>query len=305
MRKPIIVLTAFLLVAAAMVPVYADIPTIAWLGAANNGVKDPYYNMDVYAYKEGTIATLAVTVMNSTGPPGVKGFNVTDVYVSFDWGATYYSTQVGPKNQVSLTPTQSERTFFINFTVPSTANVSNLYPHSYTIYATYQYENSSNVWVTGTPYTYFGHDFVIYSTDQAAARSLLNIIDAFNTSGVAYESAQAQFLVDMAKNETITGTIYYQEGNFTLAKQSYTAALTDYNNAYSEEQSYQMMQQNLQTEQTQATIAQDNAFASFLNGFSTLWVLLGIGWVLLGIGYIIKWIRTRRPEPAPAAAIQA
>ena len=304
MRKPIFVLIALLLVAAALIPVYADIPSVVWLGTANNGAIDPYYGIAVYAYQAGTTATLAVTVRNFTAPPAVKGFNVTNVYVSFDWGSTYYSAQVGPTKQASLSlNTQTERTFFINFTVPSVTTASNLYPHSYTIFATYIYENSSNIWVSGTPYTTFGNNFAVYSADQADAMNLRSIITTFQTSGVIYESAQAQFLVNMAKNETINGNNYYREGNFTLAKQTYTAALNNYNSAYSDEQSYQMMQQNLQTQTTQATIAQDNAFASFLNGFSTLWVLLGIGWVLLGIGYMIKWIRTRRPEtPVPAAA---
>ncbi|HML03780.1 MAG TPA: hypothetical protein VK487_10495 [Candidatus Bathyarchaeia archaeon] len=299
MKKPIFVLIAFLLVAAALMPVHGDIPTRTWLGTANNGTVDPYYDQSVpvFAYQEGTTAVLAVTVSN-TNATSVKGFNVTGVSVSFDWGTTYTSTQVSATSPITL-PFGQSLVFFINFTVP---NVSNLYRHSYTITATYKFENSSGFLLSGTYMNSTYHDFVVYSADQAAARNLLNSIDTLLGAPVAFQSAEAKFLIDMALNETSSGNTYYREGNFTLAKQSYTDALNDINTAWSTEQSFQTMNQSLQTEQIQATIAQMNAFASFLNGFSTLWVLLGIGWVLLGIGYIIKWIRTRRPEvPAPAA----
>ena len=303
MRKPIFFVIAFLLVAAALVPaalvpVYADIPARTWLGTVNNGTVDPYYDQSVpvYAYEGGTHAVLAVTVSN-TNATSVKGFNVTSIYVSFDWGSTYTSTQVSTTSPVSL-PFGQSRVFFINFTVPNATTVSNLYRHSYTIYATYKLENSTSGLLSGT-YSSFYDDFVVYSTDQAAAVDLLKIITNFPTP--TWESAQAQILVNMADNETSSGKAYYAEGNFTLAKQSFSTALSDLNLALSDEQSYQSMQQDLQTEQTQATIAQMNAFASFLNGLQTLWVLLGIGWVLLGIGYIIKCIRPRRPETHLAA----
>ncbi len=303
MKKAIFVVMALFLVAAALIPAYADISTRTWLGTAFTGV-DRYYDQSttVYAYQEGTTAVLAATVQNSNAT-SVKGFNVTSVYVSFDWGPTYTSTQVSTANPASIA-FDSSRVFFINFTVPKTTTASNLYIHSYTIYATYKMENSSNFLLSGT-YSHFYDDFVVYSTDQAAAMDLLRIITSFNASTPTWMSAQAQILLNMASNETRSGNIYYAEGNFTRAKESYSTALSDLNTALSDEQSYESMQQDLQTQTTQAQIASMNAYASFLNGFSTLWVLLGIGWVLLGIGYIVKWLRTKRPEAPVAPAVPA
>jgi len=305
MRKPILVLIAFVLLAAALVPVHGDIPARTWLGTVNNGTVDPYYDqgIGVYAYQEGAHAVLAVTVEN-TNSTSVKGFNVTSVYVSFDWGTTYTSTQVSTTSPISL-PYLEERVFFINFTVPSAATVSNLYRHSYTIYSTYKYEDASNKTFSGTYSSTPYYDFVVYSSDQAAARALRNTYETLVDNEPTATSAQALILSNMAANETANGDMYYAQGNFTLAKEAYSAAVNDLNTAFSDQQSYLSMQQNLQIQQIQATINQDNAFASFLNGFSTLWVLLGIGWVLLGIGYIIKWIRTRRPEASTPAAAPA
>jgi hypothetical protein len=319
MRKPIFVLTAFLLIAAVTIPTYANISAISWIGTANNGSADMYYNQTanatpVYAYKEGTQAVAAITVGDNVQMTNVSvtphqtvsvSINVTRVYVSFDWGLKVNSTQASPASPVSLSPL-GEYTFYINFTVPSVAVVSNLYVHSYTVYANYEYYNVSNHYqtITGT-FSYFRQNFVVYSADQAAAVDLSRTISIFleTEPKSSLQSAQAQILYDMAANETANANRYYLAGNFTLAKESYTTALNNYNSALSDEESYQMMNQSLTTTKIQAETAAINAWASFLNGFSTLWVLLGIGWVLIGIGYIIKVIRVRRPEtPAPPAA---
>jgi hypothetical protein len=316
MRKPIFVLLAFLLVAATLMPVYANIPTVLWLGTANNGQIDPYYSQTtpVNAYKQGTTAVAAVTVEDSVQMINVSStphtlvsvsINVTRVYVTFDWGLTVNSTQASLASPVSLSPL-GERTFFINFTVPSVATVSNLYIHSYTVYANYEYYNVSkpSQTLTGT-FSYPSQNFVVYSADQAAAVDLSRTISVFLDAEPfqSLQSDQAKILYDMAMNETANGNRYYLEGNFTLAKESYSTALNNLDSASSDEQSYQMSLQDLQTANMSARNAYLNAWASFLNGFSTLWVLLGIGWVLISIGYIIKVIRTRRPEaPAPAAA---
>jgi tetratricopeptide (TPR) repeat protein len=142
-------------------------------------------------------------------------------------------------------------------------------------------------------------DFVVYSSDQAAAMDLLRIINSFPAP--TWQSAQAAILANMAENETGSGSAYYSEGNFTRAEQCYSTALSDLNTALSDEQSYQTTLQDLHAGNMSARNAYVNAWASFFNGFSTLWVLLGIGWVLISIGYIIKVMRTRRPEAPPPA----
>jgi hypothetical protein len=299
MRKLIFIIIAFLLVAAVLIPAYADIGTPQWIGPTYKGTDTYYGDGNVTAYEEGATAVLAVPVSESNV---TTGFNVTNVYVSFDWGSTYYSTQVSAASPFSLKYEQSQ-VFFINFTVPQTTTASNLYRHSYTIYATYKMKNAANAsQILSSKYSSSLYDdFVIYSTDQASAMDLLRIINSFRAP--AWESAQARILSYMAMNETSSGERYYAEGNFTLAKESYSTALSDLNTALSDEQSYQSMLQDLQAGNMSARNAYLNAWASFLNGFSTLWVLLGIGWVLISIGYIVKVMRTRRPEaPAPAPA---
>jgi hypothetical protein len=301
MRKPIIVIIAFLLVAAVMIPTHADITGHTWLGTVNNGSIDPYYDQSthVYAYKEGAPAVVAITVTNNNATSAGKGFNVTSVYVSFDWGTTYTSSQVSTTNPIPL-PYGQSRVFFVSFTVPNvTTTVSNQYQHSYTIYATYKWGNAT-VTVSGTYMSIPYNDFVVYSEDQADAADLVKIIDNFPS--LTWQSAKAKILSNMADNETATGDFYYAEGDFANAKRSYSAALGDLNSAMSAEQDYLSIYEDLQIGEFQAEINGMNAWASFLNGFSTLWVLIGIGWVLLGIGYIIKWLRTKKPETPAAQA---
>lgn len=292
MKKPIFVIIAFLLIAAAMIPAYADVYDRAWLGTSFTGV-DAYFDqsMTIYAYKEGATAVLAVTVRNTNG---TSRFNVTSAYVKFDWGSTYTSTQVSSTNQAPLP--SGTQVFFVSFTVPNATTASNLYRHSYTIFAGYTVKNATGTnWIPGT-YQNSYNDFVVYSTDQADAMNLARIIDDSSPPSGGWTSAKAKILSNMANNETNSGQAYYAEGDFTRAKQRFSAALSDINGAMSAEQDYLTAYENLQIGEFQAEINSMNAWASFLNGFSTLWVLIGIGWVLLGIGYIIKWLRMRKPE---------
>jgi hypothetical protein len=300
MRKPIFVLIAFLLVAAALIPAYADIYDRAWIGNTFTGTDNYYGDGTIYAFKEGTTAVLAVTVRNTNT---TSRFNITSVYAKFDWGSTYTSAQVSTANPATLA-VGATRVFFISFAVPNVTDVSNLYRHSYTIYAEYTVKNATGTnWLTGAPiYQGFYNDFVIYSTDQADAMNLAQIVGTFNAPSSGWQSYRARILYNRAVNETNSGRLYYAEGDFASAKQSFAAALDDINSAWSTEEDYLTIQDELNTQEWQAEINGMNAWASFLNGFSTLWVLIGIGWVLLGIGYIVKWLRMRRPEtPATAA----
>jgi hypothetical protein len=299
MRKPIFVLIAFLLVAAALIPAYADIYDRAWIGTTFTGIDDYYGDGTIFAFREGTTAVLAVTVRNTNT---TSQFNVTSVYAKFDWGNTYASAQVSSTNQAPL-GVGAMRVFFISFVVPNVTDVSNLYRHSYTIYAEYTVKNATGFWLTGAPiYQGFYNDFVVYSADQADAMDLARIIDNFSPPSGGWTSAKAKVLANRAVNETNSGWTYYDEGDFTRAKQRFAAALDDINSAWSAEEDYLIAYEELNIAEFQAEINSMNAWASFLNGFSTLWVLIGIGWVLLGIGYIVKWLRMRRPEtPATAA----
>lgn len=297
MRKSVVAITALALLALITIPAFAEITGHTWLGTAFSG-HDDYYNANVNAYRTGSTAILTVTVQNNR--PAGSNISVSRVYVAFDWGQTYNATQMGGTNATLIT-NGATRVFSINFTVPSTSVASNLYRHSYTIFADYSYKNPSNTSQTiSTRYqSNLFEDFAVYSSDQADAMNLADIIDTFPMPS-SWQSAQAQILANQARNETATAQRYYEQGNFALAKQRFNAALSDLNQAWSAEQSYLTMLQDLQIQRTQAEIRSLDAMTSFFNGLSTMWVLFGIGWVLLGIGYIIKYLRAKRAE-APAA----
>jgi hypothetical protein len=296
MKKLILAITVLALLALMSIPAYADITGHTWLGTAYSGYDD-YYNANVNAYRTGSTAVLTVTVQNNR--PSGSNISVTKVYVTFDWGSTpYASTQVSVTNATLITNGAS-RTFYINFTVPDILVASNLFKHSYTIFADYNYKNPANTTQTiSTRYqSNLFEDFVVYSSDQADAMNVAMIIDSFPTT--SWQSAQARILSNKADNETATAMRYYEEGDFGSAKDRFNTALSYLNQAWDAEDSYLTMLQDLQIQRTQAEIGSLNAMTSFFNGLSTMWVLFGIGWVLLGIGYIIKWLR-KRPEPPPA-----
>lgn len=285
MRKSVVAITALALLALMTIPVFAGIDGATWLGSIPIQGIDDYYGQGVIAYRTGTTAALIVTVRNTEGPT----INVTGVWVTFDWGSTYASTQVSETNKMALTNGQSF-VFFINFTVPSTSVASNLYVHSYVI--------TANFTGGAPPYTRSGDSFAVYSADQADFQNLRSIVTLYPVT--TFESKQAQILWNQAANETATANRYYEAGNFAAAKQSMSNALNDKNQAWSVEESYLTMLQDLQIQQVQAQIRSLDAMTSFFNGLSTMWVLFGIGWVLLGIGYIVKYLRAKRTE-APAA----
>lgn len=292
MKKSILAILALVLLALVSIPAYADITSHTWLGTAFTG-HDDYYNANVNAYRTGTTAVLTTTIQNNR--PSGSNITLTKVYVTFDWGTTYSSTQA-----TNITNGAS-RTFYINFTVPDVTIASNLYRHSYTIFADYTYKNVTGSNIISTRYqSSLYDDFVVLSADQADAVNVFETIDSFPFPS-SWQSAQAQILANEAENQTNTGDRYYAQGNFAGAKQAYTNALNDLNSAWNAEQSYLTTLQDLQIQRTQAEIGSLNAMTSFFNGLSTMWVLFGIGWVLLGIGYIIKWLR-RHPDHQAATA---
>jgi hypothetical protein len=117
-----------------------------------------YYDYYVNAYESGAAAVLTVTMRKWEG----SDINVTSVYVTFDWDATFTSTQVSTTSPETLED-HEVRMFFINFKAPNSTVVSNLYTHSYTIVAEYSYPNATNPFqILTNEYDCFGDDFVVY-----------------------------------------------------------------------------------------------------------------------------------------------
>jgi len=299
MKKPLFVAIVSLLALATLVPVYADITDKTWLGTTYTG-RDDYYDYDVKAYESGTTAILAITVRNWEG----FDINVTSVYVTFDWDATFTSTQASTTNPETLED-HEVRVFFINFQVPNTTIASNLYRHSYTIVVEYSYPNATNPFqiLTGE-YDYFGDDFVVYSADQADAMNLVGIIGRFSPpSPYGWSSVRAQILWNRAMNETNSGQAYYRQGDFQAAKERFSTALDHINQAWNAEEAYLTVMEELNIRQIEANIKNLDSMANFFNGLSTMWILFGIGGILFSIGYIMKWsVHARRHSKPEASA---
>jgi tetratricopeptide (TPR) repeat protein len=253
--------------------------------------KDSYYGVEVYAYETGDKAVLSVKVRNDEP----FSINVTRVYVSFDWGLDYNSTEVNATNPLTLEPFET-RPFFIEFQVPYISIASNLYTHSYTIVAMYSYPNATDPTKTITEYyEFYADDFAVYSTDQAEAINLNRTIQKyFPQTPTTWYSARAQILWNKAWKEINSGNEYYRQGDFSASRQHYTAALDYIDQAWLAEETYLTTQEELQVQETQATIKTLEAMANFFNGLSTMWNLFGIGAILFGIGYILKWLTHMR-----------
>ena len=278
-------------------PVFAGVTKSdpAWLGTIFVG-QDDYYGVEVYAYEAGDNAVLSLKVRNDES----FDINITKVYVTFDWGLNYSSTQVNTTNPLTLKPFET-RVFFIEFQVPYISIASNLYTHSYTIVAMYSYPNATDPTKTITDYyELFAEDFAVFSTDQAEALSLKRTIDTyFPSSPTNWQSARARILWNKAWKEIESGNEYYRQGEFSTSRQHYTAALDYIDQAWLAEETYLTTLEELQIQETQARIKSLEAMANFFNGLSTMWTLFGIGGILFGIGYIIKWlvhIRVKKTE---------
>jgi hypothetical protein len=261
---------------------------------------DSFYGEEVVAFKEGSTATVFVSVKNDFSSP--KPMNVSAVKVGFDWGTNYTSTQTSLSSPVVLQYNEI-RVFTVTFQVPLTSSVSNLYLHDYKIYV--EHVNSTVApqkivetmvkfrGLTGFP-TYF---FAIYSTDQADAQEMKQILSGMSMP--SFNSTTAILTWTKATNETTLGGILYNQGNFTGAKTRYATALSLRNQAISTEQTTTGGLQDAQLAVLQAQANALDATASYLNGLGSMWILIGVAAVLFAIGYIIRGFATlRKPMPS-------
>jgi len=298
MGKFLLVLVAGFFVVVLVSPVFASVSpsTPAWLGAKFIG-EDEYYGIEVYAYETGDKAVLSVRVRNDES----FNINLTSVYVMFDWGATYNSTQVNATDPFEL-KSGDARVFFIEFQVPEVSDASNLYTHSYTLIATYSYPNATDPSETLTDYyEFFGDEFAVLAPDQAEAIDLSREIEQyFPSSPSAWDSARARILWNKAWKEIKAGEEFYKQGDFTTAKNHYTTAKDYIDQAWTAEETYLSLDEELDIQEIQARIRGYEAMSNFFNGLSTMWMLFGIGGVLFGIGYILKWLAHMRIRKAEA-----
>ncbi len=223
--------------------------------------------------------------------------NVSAVGISLNWGDTFNSTQTSKTNAVALKWMES-RIFTITFTVPSTANVSNLFRWDYKIYM-------EHINATGNAYSpdiktranlnmYY---FVVYSADQAKACHLADTIAGI--SKLSWNSTKAEILYEKAMNETSVAANYYMLGAFSSAVTHYETALNLINQAYTAQEIAGTRWEDAAVTELEARVKYHEGWANFFNGLSNMWTLIGVALVLFAIGYIIRGLAALRTTQVP------
>lgn len=284
------VVCAVFLVSAVNTPkANASISYFNWIGAVTRNNYDDFYGTSITAYKELTSADLVVNVYNDYGYYGVP-INVSAVYVSFDWGVNYTSSECGIDNPFSVSTHQSH-VFTINFTVPSASLVSNLVVHSYIVYVAHVNSTTGNKRIVDT-WTQSGSGFAVFSSDQADAYNYRKQVEAYSSStyyGFPLITAKGRDLMLKSNVAKSMGSDAYTRGDFSNAKQYYKDSLDSMQQAWSNE--------------TDKWSTFENAIADFIKGGGNMltfqgyaWLLFGIGFMLISIGALVYLVR-RRPQP--------
>lgn len=276
--------------------VRADSFTATWSGYRYRGY-DSFYGANVVAYEAGSTAVLYVSVTHDYGAYSGMELNVSAVGIGLNWGATFNSTQTSKTNSVALKWGES-RIFTITFTVPSTANVSNLFRWDYKIYM-------EHINATGNVYSpdiktranlnmYY---FVVYSADQAKACHLADTVAGIST--LSWNSTKAEILYEKAMNETSVAANYYMLGAFSSAVTHYETALNLINQAYTAQETAGTRWEDAQVMLVEAQVKYHEGWANFFNGLSNMWTLIGVALVLFAIGYIIRGLAALRTSQVP------
>lgn len=266
--------------------------TATWAGYTYRGT-DSFYKETVVAYTSGSTAVLYVSVTNDYGAQ----INVSKVELRLNWGDTFNSTQANKTNPVALKIGES-RIFTITFTVPSTANVSNLFQWDYKIYV--EHLNATGDIVETTTKTRQDLDlpyFVIYSTEQALSKQAAKTIEGIKTelgTSVEWNSARAGILWKKAMNETSVAEYYYDRGEFSKATTHYEEALDLIEGAFTAEETKGTRKEEAEITLLEAQVKWYEGWANFYNGLSNMWTLIGVALVLFALGYIIRGLAILR-----------
>lgn len=303
-------IVAMLMTTSTSRPVSAGINTWRFLEPAFQGTDD-FYDTSVIAYVAETTAKLVVSV--DADP--FTDVNISRVWISFDWGKEYNSTEASESSPLEINSTHPVHVFVIDIPVPSTVEVSNWVLRGYTVHVNY----TNGVWTDS------GTNFAVYSADQADAQALNQMVDAYPSS-MTFSSAEADILWEKAKNSAAMGDTYYQAGAFISAKSTYQTALNLFDQAFTAETTYTQNNRQSQTnlnnawasyynalanaskteadaamKQADAKMAEVNATkiqadAAAVTADAALtnasgWLAFGIGWIFIGIGVIIYGLR--------------
>ncbi len=251
----------------------------------------------VTAYKEGTTATLSVTITNDIPYP----IKVVSAQIGMDWGNNY--TASGISNSSPMTISIGGFAYVpISFTVPSPSVASNFVTHAsrspssewsffkYNYTVTMCSNPPACTTTTSTNYQYTsGISFpsiAVYSSDQADAMVAYQQVSALASAGPSiaaiFKTPQASSLLVQSFQQANLGTQLYVRGNFTAAK-------TDFQNSVS------LLNQAISTENSHGNTLESNTMVADYGS-----LLLGIGAIVGAVGAIIYAIR--RPKMLSASA---
>jgi len=269
-------LMAFTLFAPA-IPAHASILSHNWVDTLLKNETDSFLGSVSAGYQTGSTANLKINVYNHL----TAKMNISAVYVSFDWGINYSSTEANLTQTLiyRLSPGMSH-VFTITFTVPDTTVASNLMTHSYVIYV-------DDVNVVGTKLhsnsPSYGSSFAVLSGNQATCIETKREISKYSGYGV-FMTAEAKQLSLMASGAKTLADNAYQKGNFGDAATNYQDSLSLYQDALGNETSI------ISGFETSLKGMIDFSSGA-INMMGLGYVIFGLGWVFIGIGVIIYSIR--------------
>jgi hypothetical protein len=276
----LLALMAFALFAAA-IPAHASISSHNWVDTLLKNETDPFLGYVSAGYQTGSTANLKINIVNDL--PSNKKMNISAVYVSFDWGMNYSSTEANYTQTLfyRLSPGMSH-VFTITFTVPPTTVASNLMTHSYVIYV-------KDINAGGTeihPYSnspISGSNFAVLSDDQVTCIETSGEISKYSGYGV-FMTAEAKELSLMASGAKTLADNAYKKANFVVAAANYQDSLSLYQDAWGNETS---IVSGFETSLKDMIDTSSGA----INMMGLGYVIFGLGWVFIGIGVIIYSIR--------------
>ena len=269
-------LMAFALFAAA-IPAHASISSHNWVDALLKNETDSFLGYVIAGYQTGSTANLKINVYNHL----TAKMNISAVYVSFDWGMNYSSTEANITQTLiyRLSPGMSH-VFTITFTVPATTVASNLMTHSYVIYV-------DDVNPVGTKLhsnsPFYGSNFAVLFDDQATCIETSREISKYSGYYV-FMTAEAKQLSLMASGAKTLADNAYQKGNFGVAATDYQDSLSLYQDAWGNETS-------IVSGFEKSLKAMIDTSSGAINMMGLGYVIFGLGWVFIGIGVIIYSIR--------------
>jgi len=262
---------------AVTIPAHATISSYNWVDTLLKNETDSFLGYVDAGYQAGSTAILKINVYNRL----TAKMNISVVYVSFDWGINYSSTEA------NLTQTLIYRlshgmshVFTITFTVPNTTIASNLMTHSYVIYV--EDVNVVGTKLNSNPPSY-GSNFAVLSGNQASCIKTKREISKYADYGM-FMTAEAKRLSLMARGAKTLAEDAYQKGNFGDAATNYQDSLSLYQDALGNETSI------ISGFETSLKGMMDFSSGA-INMMGLGYVIFGLGWVFIGIGVIIYSMR--------------